>query len=282
MKKTILSTIFVVAFLLFSINAFTQVGVGTTVPNGALDISNTTMGLVPPRVMLTATNVEAPVINPQGGSILPGTMIYNTNTTSGTYGVTPGLYFWDGSRWVSQYQRRFSQTYTQTSSNTYATGAGYTAINGLSSLSFTAPYDGVYQFIFAGHLGAVLTDDDTTNLTGTQDISGYAALGYVEGLFRVTIQSVDYEKYNYSMSYYRSSDGTDGTGGFDVYQLMNEVTLVINVTLNSGDVCNFGATYSPLGEDNVYDISGSHHIVGETIANLGNLCQLNVTYIGRD
>ncbi len=280
--KQISQLVTFIAFLFIFQNTYSQIGIGTTSPNAALEINSTTAGFLPPRVTLTATNVEAPVINPQGGSILPGTMIYNTNTTSGTYGVTPGLYFWDGSRWVSQYQRRFSQSYIQTSSNTYTTGSGFTGINGLGSLSFTAPYDGVYQFIFAGHLGAFLVDDDTTNLTGAQDISGYASLGYVEGMFRLTIQSVDYDKYNYSMSYYRSSDGTDGSGGFDVYQLMNEVTLVINVTLNSGDTCNFGATYSPLGEDNIYDISGAHHIVGETSANLGNLCQLNVTYIGRD
>jgi len=280
MLNFITKTVIATSITLFSLHTFAQIGLGTTTPNAALEIKSATTGFLPPRITLTATNIAAPVVNPQGGSILAGTMVYNTNSTIGTYGVSPGLYFWNGSRWVSQYQRRFSQSYTQSSSKSYTTGNGYSTITGLDNLSFTAPYDGVYQFIFSGYLGAVQVEDNETNIGYSDDISGYAAVGFVEGKFRVAIESTNYEKYNYSTSFYRADIGTNGSGGTDIYQLMNEVTMVINVTMTSGQICNFDAAYDPLGDDNLTSNNG--HIVGETVANYGNLCELNVTYIGRN
>lgn len=81
---------------------FGQVGVGTTTPRGALDVNSTTSGLIPPRVALTALNVAAPVLNPQGGALVAGTLIWNT-ATAGTIpnNVVPGMYYWDGTRWIS-------------------------------------------------------------------------------------------------------------------------------------------------------------------------------------
>lgn len=92
---------FSTAFL-FMINAYAQVGLGTTTPAGALDINSTTQGMIPPRVALTALNVAAPVVNPQGGALVPGTLIWNT-ATAGTIpnNVVPGMYYWDGTRWIS-------------------------------------------------------------------------------------------------------------------------------------------------------------------------------------
>ncbi|PHS03803.1 MAG: hypothetical protein COA88_14950 [Kordia sp.] len=61
---------------------------------------------------------------------------------------------------------------------------------------------------------------------------------------------------------------------------MNEITMVINVTMNSEKICDFDAAYEPMGDD---DLSSSNeHLVGETLVNYGNLCELNITYIGRD
>lgn len=98
MKKVLFFTL----TLLINLNIVAQVGVGTTTPAGALDVSSTTNGFIPPRVSLTATNVAAPVVNPQGGALVAGTTVWNI-ATAGTapYKVAPGLYFWDGSRWVA-------------------------------------------------------------------------------------------------------------------------------------------------------------------------------------
>lgn len=98
MKKVL----FIITTLLIGANMTAQVGVGTTTPAGALDVNSTTNGFIPPRVALTATNVAAPVVNPQGGALVAGTIVWNT-ATAGTMpnNVAPGLYYWDGTRWVS-------------------------------------------------------------------------------------------------------------------------------------------------------------------------------------
>lgn len=80
------------------------VGIGTTTPEGALDVAAGTnnYGFVVPRVALTASNAQAPVTNPQTGTIPAGTVVYNT-ATAGTApnNVAPGLYFWNGTRWYA-------------------------------------------------------------------------------------------------------------------------------------------------------------------------------------
>ena len=91
---------FIVFFL--GVYCFAQVGVGTTTPNGALDISSSTNGLIPPRVALTDLTIEAPVVNPQGGGLIAGTLVWNTNTAGVIpNNVSPGMYYWDGTRWIS-------------------------------------------------------------------------------------------------------------------------------------------------------------------------------------
>jgi hypothetical protein len=71
-------------------------GLFTTSPRGALDINSSTQGLVPPRVALTSKIVSAPVINPQGGGLAGGTIVYNTATAGASpNNVVPGFYYWD-------------------------------------------------------------------------------------------------------------------------------------------------------------------------------------------
>ena len=105
MKKTtfyLLSLISLVSFT--TINA--QVGVGTTTPEGALDLNPTVatnFGFNAPRVALTALNIQAPVANPKGAFAIPnGTIVWNT-ATAGTLpnNVSPGLYYWNGLKWIS-------------------------------------------------------------------------------------------------------------------------------------------------------------------------------------
>ena len=100
MKKTIL-LFFGFTFLFISSNASAQVGIGTTTPRGALDISSSTNGFIPPQVALTSVNVAAPIVNPQGGILASGAIVYNTAIAgSSPNNVTPGYYFWDGSVWI--------------------------------------------------------------------------------------------------------------------------------------------------------------------------------------
>jgi len=96
MKKILLFSL-----LLIQISVLAQVGVGTTTPRGALDINSSTQGVVVPTVSLVDV-VTQTAVNPQGGAIPAGTIVYN-NATSGVSpnNVGPGLYFWNGARWVA-------------------------------------------------------------------------------------------------------------------------------------------------------------------------------------
>ncbi len=90
-----------VLILFVSSISVAQIGINTTVPSGMLDINSTTNGFLMPRVALTANNVAAPVVNPQGGALPISTMVYNTNPVAGVNGVSIGYHYWDGARWVS-------------------------------------------------------------------------------------------------------------------------------------------------------------------------------------
>ncbi|NUY81836.1 hypothetical protein HUK80_13090 [Flavobacterium sp. MAH-1] len=89
------------ALFFVSMNVMAQVGVGTTVPQGALDITSVTNGILIPRVNLTAKNASAPVVNPNGGGTpIDGTLVWNIATSGvSPNNVTPGFYYWQGTSW---------------------------------------------------------------------------------------------------------------------------------------------------------------------------------------
>lgn len=118
MKKNTLFYCLILFTILFISNiAFAQVGINTKDPKGVLDFNSTTLGVVYPNVALIAANDPTPVVNPQGGTIVAGTVIYNTNTTftGTTNDVYPGIYVWDGSKWVVHYKKRQAELHNQTS-----------------------------------------------------------------------------------------------------------------------------------------------------------------------
>ncbi|WP_445718720.1 beta strand repeat-containing protein [Flavobacterium sp.] len=96
-----MKNLYVILLLSVFSNCFSQVGIGTTNPNAALDVSSTTQGFLLPRVSLTASNVALPVVNPAGGVLANGTMVYNTET-AGVFpnNVLPGYYYWNGYQWI--------------------------------------------------------------------------------------------------------------------------------------------------------------------------------------
>lgn len=90
MKRIIL-----LAFLCFFMRTNAQVGIGTTSPNAALDVTSANNGLLIPRLALAATNV-ATVVTPTTSEL-----VYNTFTSAvGPNQVTPGFYYWNGTIWV--------------------------------------------------------------------------------------------------------------------------------------------------------------------------------------
>lgn len=83
--------------ILSTIGSYAQVGIGNTTPQGALEITSTTDGLIIPRVALTMTTT-ATIITPTKSEL-----VYNTATAGD---VTPGYYYWEttptvaSDRWV--------------------------------------------------------------------------------------------------------------------------------------------------------------------------------------
>ncbi len=76
-----------------------NVGLGTNSPNTSsqLDLAAINRGLLVNRVTLTATDNPSPIDTPA-----TGLLIYNTATNgSGSTAVSPGFYYWDGTRWYA-------------------------------------------------------------------------------------------------------------------------------------------------------------------------------------
>jgi hypothetical protein len=96
-KRTLpVQALLVVGLLSASLQA-QSVGIGTANPDPSarLHIEDNARGLLIPNVALTGTNDVTTVSNPA-----TSLLVYNTNTTTGATAVTPGFYYWNGSRWV--------------------------------------------------------------------------------------------------------------------------------------------------------------------------------------
>lgn len=91
MRKIIFILLVVTNFI------YSQDGIGTTTPRGALEINSSDLGMILPNVSLTSLSASSPVINPTGGALLEGTLVWNTNTISGV--LYPGYYYWGNSQW---------------------------------------------------------------------------------------------------------------------------------------------------------------------------------------
>lgn len=92
---------YLVVFIGSFLNSTAQTGIGTTTPSASakLEVAATDKGFLPPRVVLTATNVFTPITGTS--SAAAGLLIYNTATAgSAPNNVVPGYYYWNGSAWV--------------------------------------------------------------------------------------------------------------------------------------------------------------------------------------
>ena len=77
---------------LFSPIIQAQIGIGTTTPEGAIDVAGNNSGLLFPRVSLQSMRDVTTVVNPNGGSLAAGTTVFNTNnSTTGRDDVQVGF-----------------------------------------------------------------------------------------------------------------------------------------------------------------------------------------------
>ena len=96
--------IFLTITLAVGLMATAQVKIGNDPTNidanSILELETTNQGLLFPRVALVSTTSYAPLNDTLPNTKQKGMTVYNTATTAGATGVTPGLYSNDGTNWV--------------------------------------------------------------------------------------------------------------------------------------------------------------------------------------
>lgn len=237
--KYTFTILFCSTVLLTSFSVLGQVGIGTTTPQGALDISSTTNGLVYPTVALNNISTRT-LTNPNGANIVEGTTVYNTATSNPSVGansVYPGLYQWDNGKWVPQFQKRdfgiFNQTLNLRTDNTSKN------ISFDKSQRFTPKYSGTYTILLTTHFGGgQLNRPESGN--GNKQRQNLAA---AKGTFTFSVSGLPtiytYGVYAYSA---RNRDGLVGAekNYLDAY---NQTTYPIEVTLVAGTTYTFNLSF---------------------------------------
>lgn len=108
-----------------------QVGVGTTTPEGALDVTSTNDGLLIPRIALTNTTT-ATILTPTKSEL-----VYNTATAGD---VTPGYYYWEttptvaSNRWVRLMTTNANNDWSITGNSGTSPGTNYIGTNDAQDL----------------------------------------------------------------------------------------------------------------------------------------------------
>ncbi|MFN8237494.1 MAG: hypothetical protein U0T77_04940 [Chitinophagales bacterium] len=133
MKKIVLFYGFLFIFLIPILGQTGNVGIGTATPDGTskLDVSATDKGMLIPRVALTAANAATPITKADGsaastGDLASPLLVYNTATAgSGADKVTPGFYYWNGSRWIKLISNLSSDPAWMTTGNSGTTSTSY-------------------------------------------------------------------------------------------------------------------------------------------------------------
>lgn len=98
-KTTLLKPLLTLLTTLLLSTVYGQVGIGTTTPapGAILDVYGEDKGLMIPRIHLTGTNDTTTITPFPSVSML----VFNTHDSGpGTYTVSPGFYYWNGTQWV--------------------------------------------------------------------------------------------------------------------------------------------------------------------------------------
>lgn len=110
-----IKTSVVLCLLFITVKSHSQVSIGNTNPQGALDIDISNDGLLIPRVALV--NTATSTINTPTESEL----VYNTASVND---VTPGFYYWNGTRWIALEEKTELETWQTATLNAPAVNFG--------------------------------------------------------------------------------------------------------------------------------------------------------------
>ncbi|PKA83385.1 hypothetical protein ATE92_1537 [Ulvibacter sp. MAR_2010_11] len=283
MKKVLIYNYLIVSVFLFSVSFMIgQVGINTTTPNGALDVNTTDRGIVFPVVSLPDLTTQT-IVNPNGGSIVAGTTVFNTNTTvNGTNSVYPGIYFWNGTMWVAQREKKDNKLFLQnanlrTGSDDFTNGVFGDQSISFTTSTFTPIYSGLYRVSITVHYGGGNTD-----LPSSPQFTNFAKEG---GVFDFTFNGIET---SFAVNSYSGSNDDNLFDGGSLKRYtnsMNQTNYDIEETLVAGTNYPFTLTFNQAdaqGFEGNGDISISPAGDGRGYITINGSvkCAVEINYIG--
>lgn len=222
MKKYISPQLLVMIALTVTFVTSAQVVIGEspsgdhTIDDGAIfQLKSEDKGLMIPKVELQSRNDITTI----SATLEEGLWVYNTsNLGSGLDKVSPGFYFWNGTRWEKMFNEGFTVQYEQTETVRAANTTTTYTIPGLDQ-DFVAPYSGTYEIHVTGYIAAA--NMANTSMEGT-----------VHGSYILEIDNTKVAESTVSSNTKRAP-----TNAFQA--LGRQTTMVHLVTLNEGDTYNF-------------------------------------------
>ena len=267
--------IFVLLLVLTPITLMAQIGVGTSTPEGLLDVSMT-QGFVYPRVALINTNT-ATITTPDGNTPVIGTMVYNTkNSGLDATAVYPGLYQWNGTQWVAQFDKKDNKIFIQNRSLRTGHSVGEQGIS-FNKKTFVPQFYGTYKIKISLHFGGGKIDLPSTGAPHDQ----HANFGAQGGTFVFSFNGTDH-----TVSIKSFSGNNDDTlfdqGTINEYDnSFNQAQFtILETNLIPGESYDIGLTFEQLLangfiSDGAIGTDGSGHI--DINGDLG--CVIEISYL---
>jgi hypothetical protein len=269
------NSIFVLLLVISQFPAWGQIGIGTSTPEGLLDISMS-QGFVYPRIELVNT-ATATITAPDGNPPVIGTMVYNTkNSGTDATAVYPGLYQWNGTQWVAQFDKKDNKIYIQNSNLRTGHSVGEQGIS-FDSKTFVPQYYGTYKIKVSLHFGAGKMDLPTSAEPDDQ----HANFGAQGGNFTFSFNG---QNHTVSMKSYSGNNDDALFDGGTLKEYTNAYNqaqfTILETDLIPGETYNISLTFEQLiangfVSDGAIGTDGSGHI--EINGDLG--CVVEISYI---
>lgn len=198
-----------------------QVGINTDQidPSAILEVKATDKGILTPRVALLSTdNTDAPIQNPAAGLFVFNTATSPSGTNVAT-AISPGFYYFDGSRWQRIFNNGFALEFKQTAELMGIVTSEALPIPGLDTGDFTVPFKGTYQI----KVTAYYTAGDPINNTDAA----------CQGDFRLYQVDSDNSRNFLEMTYVTSESKYIDTAVGEFNNLGNQYTFLHNIDLEA-------------------------------------------------
>ena len=254
-----INLLIIIVILMISHNGQSQVGIGTSIPQGALDINSSNKGIVYPVVSLTGLNSQT-ITNPNNINLVAGTTVFNTNTTNiGINSVYPGLYIWNGSQWVPQFSKKDNVFFYQNANLRTASNGGNQTVS-FNSNSFVPKFNGKYKLTVNVQYGGGSVDSPTT-----PQFTNFVA---EHGIFK--FQSLDGNTVSFALQSFSGKNNDQlfkggSTSPIRTYtNTVNQKTYILEHILTAGTLYSFNLDFNqdpaPGFEGNGNNTAGNGYI----------------------